>query len=180
MLTFFNRCSQGRSAWFLLAISVTALELTALYFQHVMLLAPCVLCIYERCALFGILGASLVALLSPSNRLLRFLAILIWLYSAWEGLRLSWKHTMMQLHPSPFNTCDFFVSFPSWLPLDTWLPSVFKATGDCSVKLWSFLGLEMPQWLVGIFGFYLLIGVVVLLAQFFGKPKKRSFELFNR
>lgn len=38
MLRFFKRCSQGRRAWLLMAITALALELTALYFQHVMLL----------------------------------------------------------------------------------------------------------------------------------------------
>jgi disulfide bond formation protein DsbB len=176
MLQFFNRCSQGRGAWLLLALTALVLELAALYFQHVMLLQPCVMCIYERVALFGILGASLLGALAPKSPL-RYVAILLWIYSAWEGLQLAWKHTMIQLHPSPFNTCDFFVSFPSWLPLDKWVPAVFHASGDCSVRQWQFLSLEMPQWLVGIFAAYLLIGIVVLLSQF---VRQRKRDLFGR
>jgi len=103
MLQFFNRCSQGRGAWLLMALTALVLELVALYFQHVMLLQPCVMCIYERCALFGILGASLVGAIAPKTPL-RYVAILLWIYSAWEGVQLAWKHTMIQLHPSPFNT----------------------------------------------------------------------------
>ena len=45
MLRFFNRCSQGRGAWLLMALTALVLELVALYFQHVMLLQPCVMCI---------------------------------------------------------------------------------------------------------------------------------------
>ena len=60
MLRFLNQCSQGRGEWMLMAFTALALELTALWFQHVMLLKPCVLCIYERCALFGVLGAALI------------------------------------------------------------------------------------------------------------------------
>lgn len=108
---------------------------------------------------------------------LRYVAIVIWLYSALRGLQLSWEHTMIQLHPSPFQTCDFAARFPTWLPLDKWLPQVFVATGDCSVRQWEFLTLEMPQWLVGIFAAYLVVGVLVLIAQPF-KPKKR--DLFGR
>ena len=108
---------------------------------------------------------------------LRYVAIIIWLYSALRGLQLSWEHTMIQLHPSPFQTCDFAARFPTWLPLDKWLPQVFVATGDCSVRQWEFLTLEMPQWLVGIFAAYLVVGVLVLIAQPF-KPKKR--DLFGR
>jgi disulfide bond formation protein DsbB len=176
MLQFLNRCSKGRGAWLLMALTALALELVALYFQHVMLLQPCVMCIYERAALFGILGASLLGAIAPKSPL-RYLAIFIWIYSAWRGVQLAWVHTMLQLHPSPFTTCDFFVSFPSWLPLDKWLPAIFVASGDCSVKQWAFMSLEMPQWLVGIFAAYLLIGVLVLISQFV-KPKRR--DLFSR
>lgn len=38
MLRFLNQCSQGRGAWLLMAFTALALELTALWFQHVMLL----------------------------------------------------------------------------------------------------------------------------------------------
>ncbi len=37
-----------------MAFTATALEMVALWFPSVMLLKPCVLCIYERCALFGV------------------------------------------------------------------------------------------------------------------------------
>lgn len=84
---------------------------------------------------------------------------------------------MIQLHPSPFATCDFAARFPTWLPLDKWLPSVFVASGDCAEKSWSFLTLGMPQWLVGILAAYLVIGILVLISQPF-KPKRR--DLFSR
>ena len=71
----------------------------------------------------------------------------------------------------------FLRQLPSWLPLDKWLPAVFHASGDCSVRQWQFLTLEMPQWLVGIFGAYLLVALIVLIAQFV-RPRRR--DLFGR
>lgn len=138
MLRFLNQCSRGRGAWLLLALTAFALELVALWFQHVMLLKPCVLCIYERSALFGVMGAGLVGAIAPKTPL-RYVAMIIWIYSAWRGLQLAYEHTMIQLHPSPFMTCDFAARFPSWLPLDKWLPQVFLASGDCAERQWSFL-----------------------------------------
>ncbi|WP_226570595.1 disulfide bond formation protein DsbB [Mangrovibacter yixingensis] len=176
MLRYLNQCSRGRGAWLLMALTALALELTALWFQHVMKLQPCVMCIYERCALFGILAASLVGAIAPKTPL-RFVAMIIWVYSAVRGLQLSWEHTMLQLHPSPFAVCPFKVDFPTWLPLDQWVPQVFVATGDCSVRQWQFLTLDMPQWLVGIFAAYLVMAVLVIIAQPF-KPKRR--DLFGR
>ena len=176
MLQYLNQCSRGRGAWLLMALTAFILELVALSFQHVMLLQPCVMCIYERCALFGIMGAGLVGAIAPKTPL-RYVAMAIWLYSAIRGLQLAWEHTMIQLHPSPFQTCDFAARFPTWLPLDKWLPQVFVASGDCSVRQWQFLSLEMPQWLVGIFAAYLLVAILVIVAQPF-KAKKR--DLFGR
>ncbi|MFP1454662.1 disulfide bond formation protein B [Escherichia coli] len=50
-------------------------------------------------------------------------------------------------------------------------------TGDCAERQWDFLGLEMPQWLLGIFIAYLIVAVLVVISQPF-KAKKR--DLFGR
>lgn len=141
-------------------------------FQHIMKLQPCVMCIYERVALFGIMIAGLVGAIAPRNVILRWVAIIIWIYAAWRGLELAWEHTMLQLYPSPFASCDFFVNFPEWLPLNEWAPAIFEATGDCAVKQWDFLGLDMPQWLIGVYGAYLLVAIIVTISQFFPSHKK--------
>lgn len=176
MLRYLNQTSRGRSAWLLLALTALALELVALWFQHVMGLKPCVMCIYERCALFGVMGAGIVGAIAPKTPL-RWAGLLIWIYSAYEGLRLSWEHTMLQLHPDPFTTCDFAARFPAWLPLDKWLPSVFVASGDCAERGWTFLSLSMPQWMIVVFAAYLIVALAVLIAQPF-KPKRR--DIFSR
>ncbi len=139
MLQFLNRCSRGRGAWLLMALTAFLLELTALYFQHIMLLQPCVMCIYERVALFGILGASLLGAIAPRSPL-RYLAIAVWIYSAWKGVQLAWAHTMLQLNPSPFNTCDFFVNFPSCYP---WIMVTRRVR-----RQWRLLGKTMAVYVI--------------------------------
>ncbi|UVK77022.1 MAG: protein thiol:quinone oxidoreductase DsbB [Sodalis sp. Ffu] len=175
MFDSLNHYSRNRGLWLLLSLTAFALELIAFYFQHVMLLEPCVLCIYQRCALYGIMVAGLVGAILPAT-LLRFIGLFIWIYSAWQGLLLAIKHTDIQLHPSPFVTCDFFVNFPHWLPLDKWLPTVFSASGDCAERQWHFLSMEMPQWMVFVFTAYLVLAGIILLAQLFRSHKR---DLFN-
>lgn len=174
MMQSLNRYSKKRRAWLLLALTAFTLELVMLYLHHVMLLKPCVLCIYQRCALFGIVAAGLVGAIAPATPLC-FAGLAIWLYSAWQGLLLAIKHTDIQLHPSPFVTCDFFVRFPAWFPLEKWLPSVFSASGDCAVRQWYFLSLEISQWMIVIFGAYLAIAVIILIAHFF-HPRKSDIN----
>lgn len=165
MLNYLNYCSRNRRFWLVLVLTTFSLELMALYFQYLKLLEPCVLCIYQRCALYGIVAAGLIGAIAPTT-LLRFIGLFLWIYSAWQGLLLAVKHVNIQLHPSPFITCDFFVNFPHWLPLDKWLPEIFSASGDCAKSQWHFLLLGIPQWMIIIFSIYLILAIIILLAQF--------------
>ncbi|MDT9587690.1 MAG: disulfide bond formation protein DsbB [Candidatus Arsenophonus melophagi] len=165
MLRFFYSYSKTRQSWFLLAISSSLLEMIALYFQHSMGLQPCVLCIYERIVLLAIIVISLVATIAPKS-VIRYIAVILWMYSSWQGLKLTWEHTKIKFYPSPFNSCNFSVNFPSQLPLHHWFPSFFEAYGDCIQKQWSFLNLEMSVWLLIIFITYFFLASLILLSQF--------------
>ena len=70
--------SHMRSAWLLLAVSALGLELAALWFQYGMRLDPCVMCVYERLAVIGILLAGLLGLLQPRWLMLRVAGYLLW------------------------------------------------------------------------------------------------------
>ncbi|MGR5127651.1 disulfide bond formation protein DsbB [Photobacterium swingsii] len=174
-MQFLYSFSKRRSSWLLLLAFILFFEASALFFQHGMKLPPCVMCIYERVAMFGIAIAALVGLSAPHNPVIRWLGLAGWGYSAYEGLMLSIKHVDYQLNPSPFNTCDLFVQFPSWAPLNQWLPGVFEAYGDCGKVVWMFMEQTMPQWLVIIFGANLVALAIIVIAQLVGiKAKKEA------
>lgn len=166
MLKFLNICSKSKKYWIILVFSVFILECAALFLQHILLLKPCILCIYQRCALCGIAIAGLLAIISPSCIFIRIFSILIWIYSAWKGFLLAKEQTNIQLYPSPFFKCDLFVKFPEWLPLDRWWPAMFNAYGDCTTTSWHFLSLELSQWTFIIFINYLILGLLTCLSQF--------------
>jgi len=79
----------------------------------------------------------------------------------------------LQFAPSFRDQCSINVQFPDWLPLNTWIPSVFNAYGSCAEKVWSFLTIEMSQWMIIIFSCYIIVGILVLLANVF-YPHKNS------
>ncbi|MGC9421383.1 disulfide bond formation protein DsbB [Vibrio sp.] len=160
-----QRFSHNRLSWALLFIFVLFFELCALYFQHIMMLSPCVMCIYERIAMLGIGVGAFIGLINPKQRGLRWSGFIVWGISAYQGLILSIEHVDYQLNPSPFNTCDLFVTFPNWAPLNQWVPWMFEAYGDCSDISWQFITLTMPQWLVVIFAGNLIALAAVLVAQ---------------
>lgn len=179
MFSVIQQFSTQRKAWFLLFFSAICLELTALYFQYGMKLNPCVMCIYERVALFAIVFAGIVGLIAPSWLLVRLVALGLGLGGAIKGLMLSIQHVGYQLNPNPWDQCPLMVEFPSFLPLDQWLPAVFHPTGLCSEINWQFLGFTMVQWLVFIFAVYTLALSLILLSQFFGRRARVQRRLFH-
>lgn len=161
MLSNLKSLSVQRWPWLLLAFSALILELCALYFQHVMKLEPCVMCVYERITMLGIMLAGLVGAVAPKSMFIRLTAFSLWAVSAVWGLLLAIEHTDYQMNPSPFATCDFFPNFPSWAPLHEWLPWLFNPTGDCTDIVWQFFGYSMPQWLIVSFTLYSVLFVVI-------------------
>ena len=163
MLNTLIQFSQSRKAWLILGSSAFALEMAALFFQYVMKLDPCVMCIYQRLAVFGIVFAGIVGSLGHQSRIIRGLAVLIWGISAGYGLKLALSLVDMQTDPSPFATCSFLPEFPSWMPLHEWLPSIFMPTGMCTDQPWEMMGVTMGQWMIVAFSLYLLALVVFIL-----------------
>ncbi|ADV33828.1 Disulfide bond formation protein B [Candidatus Blochmanniella vafra str. BVAF] len=167
MLYNFYIYSKSRKCWITLIYSIIGLISVALFEQYFLMLKPCVLCIYQRCALIGIAISGIIALISPNRFLFRVIAIIIWTYSAYKGLYFSIKHITTILYSSPFFTCDLIVSFPEWLPLNKWLPIMFKANGeDCSIHTWNFFLLNIHHWMFLIFISYLFVVICIIIAHF--------------
>lgn len=148
--------AQSSLAWIILAGTALGLELCALFFQYVMKLDPCVMCVYQRLAIFGILGAGLIGVIGHKIRLMRLLAIIGWGASAAWGLNLALELVDMQTNPSPFSTCSFLPEFPNWMPLHEWIPSIFMPTGMCTDIPWEMAGVTMGQWMIVAFSAYLI------------------------
>lgn len=165
-----------RWPWLLLAASALGLELCALYFQYVLELDPCVLCVYERTAVGGILLAGLIGAIAPRLALFRWTGFVLWLVAAGWGLQLAMQHVGIQIGEID-QTCTYLADFPSWAPLDQWWPAVFQPTGMCDDIQWLFLGLSMPQWMMGVYSIYLLVWVVVVIGRLMGKGRVRNTDL---
>lgn len=150
--------------WLLVALTAFSLELTALYFQYGMGLNPCIMCVYQRLAILGLVFAGMVGAFGCNNILSRVTAFAIAGVSSIWGLLIALEHVDMQSNAgSLFYTCEFIPNFPKWMPLHEWVPAIFEASGDCGEISWSFLGYSMPQWMVVVFGLYSLaiVGAIV-------------------
>ncbi len=165
MYQFLSKLPKQRLPWVLLALTAMGLEACALFFQYVLKLDPCVLCVYERVAMMGIMCAGLIGAIAPSNPLIRFTGFALWFISAGSSLSLAIEHVGIQQNPSPFATCDFFPNFPSWAPLHEWAPWFFNPTGFCDEVNWQFLSYSMPQWLIVTSSIYLTVAVIVFICH---------------
>lgn len=164
MINFLANIGRQTSAWVLLFLSALSLEIAALYFQYMLELRPCIMCIYQRTAVFGILFAALLPIIS-NNILTRLIAYVGVGISAVWGLLIAIEHVEIQNANSLFAICEIVPNFPTWAPLHEWLPSIFAATGDCGDINWSFAGLSMPKWMIVVFSVYCAMLFVVLLSK---------------
>ena len=165
-MNFISNSATTKQAWLLLALSALGLELAALYFQYIMDLAPCIMCIYQRVAIWAIFFAGVITYLSPNQLVLRLIGYGLWGTGAIWGLLIALEHVEMQgAALSLFFTCDFTPNFPTWAPLHEWLPWLFEATGDCGEISWQFLGYSMPQWMVVVYGVYTAVFAAVLTSR---------------
>lgn len=158
------RFTGERKAWVILLASALLLDGCALFFQHGLDLKPCVNCVYERVAMFGIAFAGIIGLIGPMNRFFRWCGLTVWAYSAWRGLEVAREHVLMEHNPL-LATCGFDPQFPAHLPLNHWFPAIFQPTGLCDDVQWRFLSLSMAEWLVWIFIAYLVVFALVVIIR---------------
>lgn len=163
---------EQRWPWILLASSASALVFTALMLQHVFGELPCEQCIYQRTAMIALAMTAWIASIRPQCLFFRLFGYLTWGASAFIGLTKANFHVWLQTgNNALFASCSFEPSFPAWLPLHDWLPSVFAVTGMCTDNSWSFVGWAMSEWMQAIFTFYVALLAFVLVVRFFYKRK---------
>lgn len=142
------------------------LELCALGFQHILHMDPCELCVYQRLAVLMLAVAPLIMFASPTSPVLRVMGYGLWVAAAIYGLDSAITQTADYAGFDPFNSsCSFRPVFPFNLPLYEWMPSLFMPTGICGADDWTFLSLNMAQWMVIVFGIYLLAAAACIISS---------------
>lgn len=165
-MKFISDLTTNTRTWQLLAFSALCLEFSALYFQHIMGLAPCIMCVYQRAAIWSIFFSGVIGAIGNNFMFARVLAYLLWATGAIWGLLIAMEHVEIQSATLSFlYSCDIIPNFPSWAPLHEWLPFLFEATGDCGDINWQFFGYTMPQMMIIVFSIYTVIFLVVLLGR---------------
>lgn len=161
----FVSLSGTRKGWAVsLAIPFLALA-TAMYVQYGLGYKPCFYCIHERLVFVSFAVLSILGVLIGNIPAIATILTFCWVVVSQFGLKLALTHTDLQIHPSIFDQCAMFIRYPSWLPLDKWLPSMFTVQAECSANIVRFWGLVIPEWLVIVFSISFVVSLVVLIGR---------------
>lgn len=122
----------------------------ALFAQHILLLEPCPLCVFERMATIatGVFFLA-AAIQNPAGWGRTVYGVMIAL-SAGIGIGVASRHVWLQhLPPAEVPACGpGFGYIIDSFPLSDALSMIFTGSGECASIDWSFLGLSMPAWVL--------------------------------
>lgn len=140
---------------------------TALYFQHVMGLEPCPLCIFQRIFVIA-LGAIMLAaaIHNPAGSGRRVYGGLILIVSV-LGVAVAGRHVWLQNLPEDqVPACGPGLEYLlDTFPLTDALKLVFQGSGECAEVQWTFLGLSIPGWTLLVFLGVSVFGLLLLFSK---------------
>jgi disulfide bond formation protein DsbB len=122
----------------------------ALFAQHVLLLDPCPLCVFQRVAVIAIGIIFLVAALHNPAGAGRIVYGVFLALAAMAGASVAGRHAwLQQLPPDKVPSCGPGLDYMlDTLPFTEVLSNVFRGSGECAEIVWQFLGLSMPGWVL--------------------------------
>lgn len=160
------RLPKARTLFLLGFLACAAMMGTALiYFQHVLQLEPCPLCIFQRVVVIALGMVFLVATLhNPSGPGVRVYGALVTLVAT-TGAGIAGRHVWLQnLPPDQVPDCgpglDYILEV---FPVGEALRMVLHGSGECAQVLWRFLGLTIPGWTLVAFSGFILYGLLILV-----------------
>jgi len=159
--------SNNRPYYFLLFFICHELLISAFYFEYVVGLDPCPLCMVSRFIVF-ILGVSflLAALHNPSG-LTRKIYHSLFSIIALLGVIVSGRHVYLQSLPADqVPSCGPSLDYMlDTLPMSDVFKEVLHGSGECAEVSWQFIGLSMPVWLLIIYSALLILVIIPLFKR---------------
>jgi len=157
--------SDSRRFFLLMGASGLGLIIVALFFEHMLLLEPCLLCYAQRACVYLVILLSLVGFLHKNQSLITFrtytgltIAIIVC------GILLSIRQLYLQnLPPELVPSCgpDIDYLFETLPVLEVFMLAI-RGDGNCAEVLWSFLGISIPGWLLIAFSAQFIYSIVSL------------------
>lgn len=158
----------GRSwpCWTAVIAICAALEGGAVYFQQVLRQYPCELCIYSRVWLAAIGLVAVVGLLVRRTTWPLRIVIAAELLLSVGLASVVWELLALEYGFGGAGACSMFPNFPSWAPLDQWLPVLFQVQGPCAATPEVLFGLSMADGLAGVTTGFIVAFALALYGTF--------------
>lgn len=146
-------------------LSCAALLATAYYFEYVLYMDPCPLCMMQRIAVLLVGLTGLAGCLLGGNLIARIISAVLMVLSGVLGIFVAGRHAWIQSLPADqVPTCgpslEYMVGTLPWAEV---LTVMLRGNGNCADSHWSFIGLSMPQWMLVWFVGFVLAGLYLLL-----------------
>ncbi|MCH2272937.1 MAG: disulfide bond formation protein B [SAR86 cluster bacterium] len=153
----------SRRFFALLGAASLGLIIVALFFEHMLLIKPCILCYAQRACVYLLILVSLVGFLHKNQSLL-ILRTYMSLCIAFiiSGMSFSIRQLYLQNLPRDLvPTCgpDIDYLFETLPVLEVFMIAI-KGDGNCAEVLWSFLGISIPGWLLLAFVLMFIYAIV--------------------
>lgn len=149
-------------------VACVVLMAIALYFQHVMLLEPCPLCILQRVAVIAIGIVFLVgAIHDPARSGRRVYAALSLLIAA-TGAVIAGRHVWLENLPEDqIPACGPGLEYIlDTFPLMQALEVILRGSGECAEVAWSLFGISIPGWTLIAFIAFACLSLLLFFRRF--------------
>lgn len=156
----------ANSRWYWPALLLLSLGFlaVALYYQYILEQSPCVLCIQVRILMLALAFIGLNAYLLNNrwiNRGAHILAVLV------AAALLDRSYQLLGTERGfIFGDCGFDLGLPSWLPLDSWFPHLFRVESSCGYTPELVFGITMAEALIVFSSLFLLLSLALAVMSF--------------
>ena len=162
-----NYISSARGLNWVIGLGCLFLIFAAMYMEHVMELAPCSLCIFQRVAVIAIGLISIIAAVhNPLRTGVKAYGLITVLLSAAGGAIATRQLYLQSLPKDQVPACgpglDYLMDVFSMQDV---IQMVLIGDGNCAEIAWSFLEISIPGWaLIGFIGL-MVLGLFQLLRK---------------
>jgi len=153
--------------WVGLIACVALLATAYFYFQRELGLPPCPLCLFQRACLIGVGFFCLLGIIFRPKTVGSKLLVFGGLIFSLLGLAIAGRQVWLQHLPAdqvPECGPDLEFMMESFPLLET-IQTVLKGSGECAEIQWKFLSFSMPEWMVVVFVFMVLVCLKLLFSK---------------
>jgi disulfide bond formation protein DsbB len=155
----------GKSGFYWLALALIGLsfEAVALFYQYVLEVMPCVLCIQVRLWMMALIMIALLVLLLRRLRFISLAGHLLTVVIAAGLLERSYQLLGTE-RGFVFGDCGFDLGLPDWFSPDKWFPALFEVQASCGYTPELLFGITMAEVLIVFSVVFMLVSLAMTVA----------------